>query len=344
MRIVLLLTVIITLLFTFTFGSTQAQATISLTSPVPFQVFQRHAGVGDIAIEGQIRTAGTIEARFNGGTWQAIGQSSGGAFSGVLAGQPQGQGGLEVRMVEAPEVAAAVPWVGIGDVFVIAGQSNASGRGTTLHAAGHPYLKGGLFGNDYTWRELADPTDSNAGQVDAISGDPDAGGSVWALLGSHIMNARNIPVAFVPAARGGSSINDWTPNRFNRATLYGSMATRARATGAKAVLWWQGETDALNGVSQAEYAAQFSQLASTIRRDLGIPIIPALIHNSTAIPDDREAAIRQAVVEAARSNSAIWLGPDLSRLASDDQYHLISDANVQAAAERWWDALQGVVE
>jgi hypothetical protein len=338
--------ILLALLTFFAIGSTSAQATMSLTSPVPFQVFQRQGGVGDIVIEGQTSAAGTIEARFNGGEWQAIGRSGGGAFSGVLAGQPQGQGGLEVRIAEAPEVTAAVPWVGIGDVFVIAGQSNASGRGTTLHAAAHPYLKGGLFGNDYLWHELADPTDSSAGQADAISGDPDAGGSVWALLGSHIMNARNIPVAFVPAARGGSSIADWTPpaNRFNRATLYGSMAARARATDAKAVLWWQGEIDALNGMRQPDYAALFSQLASAIRRDLGIPIIPALLHNSTAIPDEREAAIRQAVIAAAQSNRAIRLGPDLSSLTSDDQYHLISDGNVQAAAAYWWGALQGNVE
>jgi hypothetical protein len=342
MRIVLLLTVLLT--FTLGISPIRAQAAITLTSPVPFQVFQRQNGAANIVIEGQISAAGTVEARFNGGAWQAIGEVRGGAFSGVLAGQPQGQGALEVRIAEAPDVMAAVAWVGVGDVYVIAGQSNASGRGSTLHTAGHPYLKGSIFGNDYGWRELVDPVDSSGGQVDAISGDPDAGGSVWALLGAHLMNARNIPVAFVPAARGGSSISDWTPpaNRFNRATLYGSMAFRARATGAKAVLWWQGEIDALEGMSQAEYAAQFSQLASAIQSDLDIPIIPALIHNSMGIPDVSEAAVRRAVIEAAQANSAIRLGPDLSDLASDDQYHLLSDANLQAAAERWAQALQAV--
>jgi hypothetical protein len=266
-------------------------------------------------------------------------------FSGVLVA-PQGQGGLEVRVAEAPDVTQAIPWVGVGDVFVIAGQSNASGRGYMVYTATHPYLKGAIFGNDYTWRELSDPVDSNAGQIDAISGDPDAGGSVWALLGTYIMNARNIPVAFVPAARGGTSLGEWTPprNRFDRSTYYGSMAFRARETGARAVLWWQGEIDALNGVTQADYAARFSQLASAIQNDLGIPIVPALIHNSTGIPDANEAAIRQAVVQAVQSNSAIRLGPDLSDLASDDQYHLQSDANLQAAGYRWWDALQSLVE
>lgn len=336
----------VTLLLCFTAGTTTAQGTITLTSPVPFQVFQREGGVGDIAIIGHTSAAGTVEARFNGGEWRTVTQSRGSAFSGVLASVPQGQGGLEVRIKEAPDMVATVAWVGVGDVFVIAGQSNASGRGSGLFASEHAYLKGSLFGNDYAWHELADPTDSSSGQVDAISADPDAGGSAWALLGTHIMNARSIPVAFVPAARGGSSIQDWMPraNAFNRASLYGSMAHRTRLTGAKAVLWWQGETDALHGMSQAEYAAQLGRLANAIRRDLGIPLVPALIHNSMGIPDENEAAIRQAVIEAAGANSAIRLGPDLSDLASDDQYHLISDANLHAAAERWWGALQGVVE
>jgi sialate O-acetylesterase len=344
MRIIILLSL---LTFAISIKPAQAlQATITLTSPVPFQVFQRHGGTADIRITGQVNAAGTIEARFNGGEWHSVAPIRSGAFSGVLAGQPQGQGALEVRVAEAPEITLAIPWVGIGDVFVVAGQSNASGRGYTLHTAAHPYLKGSIFGNNYAWRELADPVDSSAGQVDAISGDPDAGGSVWALIGTHLMNARNIPVAFVPAARGGSSIADWTPpsSRFNRSTLYGSMAHRARTTGAKAVLWWQGEIDALENMSQAEYAAQFGRLASAIQSDLGIPIIPVLIHNSMAIPDDAEAAIRRAVIEAAQTYSAIRLGPDLSDLASDDQYHLLSDANMQAAAERWWGVLQSMVE
>jgi hypothetical protein len=263
----------------------------------------------------------------------------------MLENQPQGQGALEIRLAEAPDVTAAVPYVGIGDVFVIAGQSNASGRGDHPQSTSHEWLKAALFGNDYLWHELTDPSDSNAGQIDLVSIDLEAGGSVWTLVAGHYMNATNIPVAFVPAAKGGSSITPWLPGRdhFDPATLYGSMASRARLTGAKAVLWWQGETDALDGMAQADYQARFQQLANAIQRDLDIPIMPALLHNSMAIADDSEAAIRRAVVEAAGTQNNVVLGPDLSDLATDDQYHLRSDANLQAAAERWWQSMRALV-
>ena len=322
-----------------------AQPAITITSPAPYQIIQRHGGVANIPIRGTVDASGTVEARFNGGDWQPIAQGANGAFSGALENQPQGQGALEVRLADASDVTAAVPYVGIGDVFVIAGQSNASGRGDHLQSAGHDWLKAALFGNDYLWRELSDPTDRDAGQVDSVSVDFEAAGSVWTLVAGHYLNATGVPVAFVPAAKGGSSITAWQPGRdpFDRATLYGSMAYRARLTGAKAVLWWQGETDALDGMAQADYQRQFSQLATAVRRDLGIPIMPALIHNSMAIPDDSEAAVRRAVVDAVNALATVLLGPDLSDLASDDQYHLRSDANLQTAAERWWQAMQPLV-
>lgn len=342
MRIIRLLAIILMLGIT---AATTAQPALTITSPVPYLVYQRHGGVSNIPVRGTVGASGTIEARFNGGDWQPIGQAANGAFSGVLPNQPQGQGALEIRLADAPDVTAAVPYVGIGDVFVIAGQSNASGRGDHPQSAGHDWLKAALFGNDYLWRELTDPSDSDAGQVDSVSVDFEAGGSVWTLVAGHYLNAASVPVAFVPAAKGGSSITAWQPgrDRFDRATLYGSMIYRARLTGAKAVLWWQGETDALDGMAQAEYHRQFGQLATAIRRDLGIPIMPALIHNSMAIPDDGEAAVRRAVVEAADALDTVLLGPDLSDLASDDQYHLRSDTNLQIAAERWWRAMQPLV-
>lgn len=345
MRIVRIMVLMIVSMFGFTTPATAQQPALSITSPVPYLVYQQHGGVSNIPVRGTVSAEGTIEARFNGGAWQPIGQATNGTFSGMLENQQQGQGALEVRLAESPDVIAAVPYVGIGDVFVIAGQSNASGRGDHPQIASHDWLKAALFGNDYQWHELTDPSDSNAGQVDLVSIDLEAGGSVWTPVAGHYMNATNIPVAFVPAAKGGSSITAWLPARdpFNPATLYGSMASRARLTEARAVLWWQGETDALDGMAQADYQRQFEQLANAIQRDLGIPIIPALLHNSMAIADDSETAIRRAVIDAAATTSNILLGPDLSDLATDDQYHLRSDTNLQVAAERWWAALRPLV-
>mgnify|MGYP003489772185 CR=1 FL=1 len=81
------------------------QASFSLSSPVPYQVFQRHGGAADIHVSGSVSggVTGSIEARFNGGAWTSVAPIRSGAFSGVLSAQPQGQGALEIRLAEAPD-------------------------------------------------------------------------------------------------------------------------------------------------------------------------------------------------------------------------------------------------
>lgn len=103
------------------------------------------------------------------------------------------------------------------------------------------------FANDYQWKFLADPVDSSSGQIDTVSSDG-ASGSIFPLLASTIAADQDVPVAFIPTAKGGTSALAWQPgvDHFNTSTLYGQMANRISAAGGavKAVLWFQGETDA----------------------------------------------------------------------------------------------------
>ena len=119
----------------------------------------------------------------------------------------------------------------------------------------HPVLRAALFGNDDRWAELLDPVDRAAGQVDRVSADPGAGGSVWPLVATELMATEGVPVAFVPCAKIGTNIRRWTEDAaapHARSTLYGSMLRRVRAVGGRvrAVLFWQGEVDARAGTSQ----------------------------------------------------------------------------------------------
>ena len=109
---------------------------ITLTTPASLQVFQRSGTTGDIAIAGTFSGGGThdIEASFNGGAYQTIDEDASGTFSGTLASQAQGQGTVTVRFVDDPGVTATAIHVGIGDVYVLAGQSNMSGRGTVAQS------------------------------------------------------------------------------------------------------------------------------------------------------------------------------------------------------------------
>lgn len=326
-------------------AAVQARPILALSAPAQYRVFQRSGTSGTIAITGTLTGAAiAIEARHNGGAWATIAASASGAFSGNLTSQAQGHGTLEVRPLGWPDLVQSVADVGIGDVFIVAGQSNASGRGTSNQVyAGSPAAR--LFGNDYAWKNLTDPTDSGIGQVDSISDDTanNPGGSVWPLIATSYLTSQGIPVAFVPCAKGGTAIASWQPgvDHQDRTTLYGSMVYRALQTGCKTVLWWQGERDAVLGTSQASYSSDLVSLANAINTDLGVKLMPCKLQTFTGASQAAQDLINAAIVaEWAVGN--VLTGPDLSGLTTtpEDTFHLITNAKLLSAAALWWSALQ----
>lgn len=55
--------------------------------------------------------------------------------------------------------------------FILAGQSNMSGRGSLLNYINEIDSTIYLFGNDYKWHYAQEPTDNENGQVDQCSKD-----------------------------------------------------------------------------------------------------------------------------------------------------------------------------
>ena len=108
---------------------------ITVTSPQSYQILQRNgANVADIVISGTYSgTPTAIEASFRLGAWQTIvATPAGGVYSGTLTAQAVGQGTLTVRFTNDTSQAAQIINLGIGDVFLVAGQSNAAGFGWIL--------------------------------------------------------------------------------------------------------------------------------------------------------------------------------------------------------------------
>lgn len=331
-------------------NNTSSAESIAITTPVTYQVFQRSGTTSDIAITGTyIGTPTTIEASFNGGAYATIVASpSGGTYSGTLTGQAQGQGTLSVRFSNSISVIAYKQYIGIGEVFLVTGQSNAEGQGTSNQSySSTDGYKAAMFSNAYQWKELVDPFDSNVGQVDSVSYDAVYGGS-WVLpLATLIMNQTHVPVAFIPCPLSGSGIIEWSAgaNHQNRATLYGSATYRGlnATNGLRANLYWQGEHEANVGagtdMSTVEYEGYLNQLVDDWYADLGIKTMPVRLQNSSGLPDLNEGYIRTAVDNVVASNSHSLDAPDFSDIASDDSYHLKSSAKLQTAADRFYAKL-----
>jgi len=320
-----------------------------IATPLVNTVFQRTGSTGNIPITGIVGIGvHTIEARFNGGAWVAITSAVGTNFSGTLSNQVQGQGSLQVRWQDNTAVVSTRTNIGIGDIFVIAGQSNASGRGTgTTQVYSHATLRASLFDNAYNWSNLTDPSDSDVGQVDSVSTDTTAHNSPWLPLATSAMGGQSVPVAFVSCAKGGSSISQWQPsaNHTNRATLYGSMIYRAlQVAPVKAVLWWQGENDF--GTNQSYYYTNFTNMSATIFSDLGVKVLPCKLQhcdtNTVNQSDAQQAVINAAIGQAWANDPNTLAGPDLSGLETEpeDTVHLLTNAKLSSAAALWWSAIQ----
>jgi hypothetical protein len=325
---------------------------IRLDSPSAYQVVQRDKhGHAIIPIRGRcVGFDGRLRVRWGDGPWVGLRAGRDGKFSARLRVSGPGQASFEVMSVSRPSLSVTRKSVGVGDIFVIGGQSNASGRGPNLSVATHPVLTAGLFGNDDRWRQLADPVDSPEGQVDAVSIDWGAGGSVWPRVATELMASDDVPVAFIPCARGNVVMRRWLrdPRRpLSSRTLYGSMTRRVRAAGGRvrAVLLLQGESDAQWGVPAAVFERQLRRFAMQVREDIGAPVVVGQIGDLsvTRYPPDSVDVIRDAQEHACDVDAGLVRGPSLYDINLGGSAHIVEPEDQATAAHRWAAAILGGV-
>jgi Carbohydrate esterase, sialic acid-specific acetylesterase len=337
--------------------------TIAITTPIQYQFYQRTGDTNGIGGTGSIPITGTytgspsaIEASFNGGAYSTIaGSPSAGSYSGTLSGQSAGQGTLTVRFANDHTVTASVTVISICDVFVIYGQSNASGRGNNNQVYSGS-VQGLLYGNNNVFQVLTDPTDSSVGQTSDGNDAGAEGGSVWPLVATYISAYTGVPTAWIPAAIGGTGIV-FLQSRGGGATdttqYYGTMVYRTGSNttpsngaigcgcgGVRMVYWWQGETDAQSGMDQPTYYGDFTTLTGTIKADVGCKTMPCKLQLCADAPTAAgEPAINAAIGQAWANDANTIPGPDLSDMSTaPDSFHLKTDTQLATAAYRWWQA------
>lgn len=223
---------------------------------VDYRLFQRDGS--DQAIG--VRVTGTydgdpdgaIEWRYNGGSWATLDATpTGGEFDEVVTLQGPAQGALEVRFAAKPSVSAALSYVGVGDLYLCAGQSNAAGWSPSylqpVAPAANPTWKAVEFDFAHVWRENFE-TSAKPFHIpsDAVYTAFNAGGagkgSYYGHLATLAMES-GVPIGVVPAARGSTNIDQWNAGSpSNTGTLFGAMLATAQKLGSfRYVLWWHGE-------------------------------------------------------------------------------------------------------
>ncbi|MCU0660004.1 MAG: InlB B-repeat-containing protein [Candidatus Pacebacteria bacterium] len=315
---------------------------LTTTSYPQYKVFQR-----DITNQHDFVLSGTytgicsaVEASFDGGAYTVIDAAPTGlAWSGILSNQGVGQGRLSVRCTNDITAEDGVDDIGIGDVYIVAGQSNAEGNALIAQQYTTVAPTATVFPTVYTesdvWKIGNDDTDPGGNA-----------GSVWPIVGGYIVQNTNVPVLFITTATGGTDLHtDWQQGN-SAYTTFLNQLTEADVNDVKAILWFQGETDASDGRTRTQYNANLDQLILDFQSDTpGTPDLVAGVIGPWIRSSINATQIRLAIQDAWNDNPLIKNGPQtydihISDDPVGDDIHFQSNDEIQTLGFRWWKALQ----
>lgn len=207
----------------------------------------------------------------------------------------------------------------VGDIWVMAGQSNMRGHGyfkdpfTGHNVTPSPIAGVNLFDSSENWTLAKEPTHTlwqSPRSVHHTIPDPTVrnpkirqyrGASLGlAFAAKYRALNNNVPVGLVASAHGGVTLEQWKrPEQLNNVTedttLYGAMMARiTKVEQIAGVLWLQGESDATTVPdTAATYQLRFTQWIDVLRKDMKRPELPfvfvQIASHRIDVPEQMEA-------------------------------------------------------
>jgi hypothetical protein len=341
----------------FATGSVFAEDALTINLPLERQVTQRTArNQADITIAGVVEgLADVIEAKADLGKvatrgkaadWTTIAQGPAiaeGKFSGKLSLEAGGWYVISIRALRGKQVIATgtITKVGVGEVFITAGQSNSANYGTERQAAKDDRV---VYFNDL------DKNHRETGATfipaeDPIPGGAGKGGSPWALLGDHIVKSQQVPVCFESCMLVYASSKSWHPGGGLHKDLIKGV-THYGKHGVRAVLWHQGESDSIGNVPAQTYCDNLTRIIEALDKEAGYEI-PWFVAQASFHPHPKATAAAQEQV--AKGQHLLWergiahKGPNTDDLGPEyrhkwDKVHF-NQRGLTTHAQRWFEAL-----
>ncbi|MDR3617983.1 MAG: sialate O-acetylesterase, partial [Paludisphaera borealis] len=276
-----------------------------LKQPVANQVFQRDAnGLASIPIEPDdaqkdakitsvLVSSDNSRARGGGNPVRLMNPTHYDLVDGKIVGVPTG-GPYMIQVTFGDPSSGNSAFVGpvfVGDLWVLAGQSNMEGVGDLIDVTPpHPSVT--ALGMDGKWVQAQEPLHWLVDSPDPVhSGDPKdraersaqqhktrtKGAGLGLPFAVSMVEQTGVPVGLVITAHGGTSMQGWDPAKKGEGgnSLYGSMLRSVNLAGGKVkgVLWYQGESDSSPEGSKI-YERVFGDFIASVRSDLGQPDLP----------------------------------------------------------------------
>ena len=192
--------------------------------------------------------------------------------------------------------------LGVGNVFIIAGQSNSAGHAWD-YAMDPPRLDVHLYRNRSRWDLATHPMNESTGAGSLPNEEMGIPGvSPYLSFAKNFADFSRCPVGLVQTALGGSPMSRWTPEDGD---LYRNMLDKIHETHGRyaGVLWYQGCSDG-DGENAPKYLARFTAMVEALRKELGyeIPFFTFQLNRCVDChEDDAWGRVRQAQLDAART-------------------------------------------
>lgn len=224
--------------------------------------------------------------------------------------------------------ASIIRHFGVGDLYLITGQSNMAGYGRDP-AFDPPCLGVHLYGNNGLWDIAAHPLDNSTDSIYPENIEYCSETSPALSFARKLHNELGIPIGLVQASLGGSSLAQWDP--LEDGMLYRAMLRRVEVVGSvKGVLWYQGCTDAAPGLAES-YLDRFKRMVPCWRKDIGnVPFLTVQLNrvvNESEEHDRYWGLLRDAQRRAAAEMDGVYVVPAIDGSLSDG-IHNDSPTNV----------------
>lgn len=239
------------------------------------------------------------------------------------------------------------------DLYILAGQSNMSGRGRAepdegsdlsgvkkrqLLALDANCVWNVAQGGVYTYENYPDHmTFINPEKVGLGPGLRFAERVAEEIEGSS-------EIGLIPTAVGGSNIKQWHPDT---GKLYKEAIRRTREAqkrgSVRALLWHQGESDATES-NCSEYAERLREVIAGFRRDLNAPDLLVLVGTLGKFLDDHFAKqmfghwriVNEQIRDVAKKDDRVYLVEAENLTSAGDNLHFSSDS-AQRLGERYFE-------
>lgn len=279
--------------------------------------------------------------------------------NGSFVGSIKGTGGwyqLQVRGLKNGAVVSqsTVEKVGIGEVFLIAGQSNAEGKRNFGEKAS---VDDRVNCFDYQKIDFLDeiPPFQSFSHIERTSSiAPRGQGSwCWGELGDLLANRLNVPIMFFNAAYEGTSIENWYSSSigvatkhqffqftFPRETPYSylriSLQYYISQLGLRSVLWEQGEAELELNTTEEYYATALRKIIEKSRLETGKKVSWMVSRTSLLKINQTYPTVINAQNSVINPADFIFEGPytDSIQVPRPEGVHF-TDAGISDLAKAW---------